>query len=67
MRCPNCNSTEKNKVCNTRINIDQTIVRRRRECSVCSHRWTTYEMDASEVKNLSEDINNDSMSRFLDD
>jgi transcriptional regulator NrdR family protein len=69
MRCPECGSMEKNKVCNTRTNIDQTITKRRRECLTCGHRWTTYEMDAAEIKNLSndnDDVNND-IARFLDD
>ena len=70
MRCPACSSMKKNKICNTRTNVDQTITKRRRECLVCDHRWTTYEMDTSEIKNLTtidNDDEGDAIARFLDD
>lgn len=42
MKCPFCNSLE-SKVIDSRLNDDGTSIRRRRECVVCSKRYTTYE------------------------
>jgi transcriptional repressor NrdR len=42
MRCPRCSGLE-DKVLQSRINQDGTAIRRRRECLVCGHRYTTYE------------------------
>lgn len=42
MRCPHCDSTE-NRVVDTRTSRGGRAVRRRRECTECSHRFTTYE------------------------
>lgn len=42
MRCPQCDSTE-NRVVDTRTSRGGRAVRRRRECSACSERFTTYE------------------------
>ncbi len=42
MRCPECDSTE-NRVVDTRTSRGGRAVRRRRECSDCSARFTTYE------------------------
>ncbi|PIE57866.1 MAG: transcriptional regulator NrdR [Desulfobulbus propionicus] len=42
MKCPYCSHLE-NRVIDSRTNKDKTIIRRRRECSVCEHRFTTYE------------------------
>lgn len=42
MRCPNCDSTT-NRVVDTRASRGGRAVRRRRECSDCSERFTTYE------------------------
>jgi len=40
MRCPYC-AKEENKVIDTRESVDS--IRRRRECLICSRRFTTYE------------------------
>jgi transcriptional repressor NrdR len=42
MRCPQCDSTE-NRVVDTRTSRGGRAVRRRRECTDCSSRFTTYE------------------------
>ncbi len=42
MRCPQCDSPE-NRVVDTRTSRGGRAVRRRRECSACSFRFTTYE------------------------
>lgn len=42
MRCPECDSTE-NRVVDTRTSRGGRAVRRRRECSDCGRRFTTYE------------------------
>jgi len=42
MRCPECDATE-NRVVDTRASRGGRAVRRRRECSVCGARFTTYE------------------------
>ena len=42
MRCPQCDATE-NRVVDTRASRGGRAVRRRRECSVCGTRFTTYE------------------------
>ena len=47
MRCPFCGDQE-SKVVDSRHSEDGLSIRRRRECSRCQHRFTTYEM----VENL---------------
>lgn len=42
MRCPRCDSSE-NRVVDTRTSRGGRAVRRRRECSECGSRFTTYE------------------------
>lgn len=42
MRCPQCDATE-NRVLDTRASRGGRAVRRRRECTVCDARFTTYE------------------------
>jgi transcriptional repressor NrdR len=42
MRCPECDAPE-NRVVDTRTSRGGRAVRRRRECSVCGARFTTYE------------------------
>ena len=42
MKCPDCSDME-NKVVDSRLNKDGTVIRRRRECLSCSVRFTTYE------------------------
>ena len=43
MRCPFCGDQE-SKVVDSRHSEDGLSIRRRRECSRCQHRFTTYEM-----------------------
>lgn len=42
MRCPKCEALE-DKVIDSRLSKDGCSIRRRRECVVCEHRFTTYE------------------------
>jgi len=42
MRCPQCDATD-NRVVDTRTSRGGRAVRRRRECTVCGTRFTTYE------------------------
>lgn len=42
MKCPFCHETE-NRVIDSRLSKDSHMIRRRRECSKCSRRFTTYE------------------------
>jgi transcriptional repressor NrdR len=42
MKCPKCKKTE-NKVIDSRLIPDGNAIRRRRECSACNYRFTTYE------------------------
>jgi transcriptional repressor NrdR len=42
MKCPFCGEID-NKVIDSRLSKDGNVIRRRRECVVCSRRFTTYE------------------------
>jgi transcriptional repressor NrdR len=42
MRCPKCQARD-DKVIDSRAIKDETVIRRRRECVACEHRFTTYE------------------------
>jgi transcriptional repressor NrdR len=42
MRCPFCSAVE-DKVVDTRPSDNDQVIRRRRECSACGRRFTTYE------------------------
>ncbi len=42
MKCPKCQSLE-NKVMDSRFRKEGNVIRRRRECLECAHRFTTYE------------------------
>ena len=42
MKCPYCGHLE-NKVVDSRLNKENTIIRRRRSCEACEQRFTTYE------------------------
>lgn len=42
MRCPRCDHSE-TRVVDSRLSRGDRAVRRRRECSSCGHRFTTYE------------------------
>ena len=42
MRCPKCGCQE-DKVVDSRASREGATIRRRRECTACNHRFTTYE------------------------
>jgi transcriptional repressor NrdR len=42
MKCPYCGEID-NKVMDSRLSKDGTVIRRRRECIDCARRFTTYE------------------------
>ena len=42
MKCPNCGN-EEDRVLDTRPANEGVAIRRRRECSACEHRYSTYE------------------------
>jgi transcriptional repressor NrdR len=42
MKCPFCGEID-NKVIDSRLSKDGDVIRRRRECILCSRRFTTYE------------------------
>src|SRR4029077_274245 len=42
MRCPKCGCQE-DKVIDSRASREGATIRRRRECTICGHRFTTYE------------------------
>ena len=42
MKCPFCQDLD-NKVVDSRLTKDNTVIRRRRECLACQRRFTTYE------------------------
>jgi transcriptional repressor NrdR len=42
MKCPYCGEID-NKVIDSRLSKDASVIRRRRECLICSRRFTTYE------------------------
>ena len=47
MKCPYCGEVD-NKVIDSRLSKDGNVIRRRRECMICSRRFTTYE-DIEEI------------------
>jgi transcriptional repressor NrdR len=42
MRCPKC-ASQNDKVIDSRSSLEGATIRRRRECTKCGHRFTTYE------------------------
>src|SRR5262245_35961468 len=42
MRCPKC-ACQDDKVIDSRASREGAVIRRRRECEKCGHRYTTYE------------------------
>ena len=42
MKCPFCGEVD-NKVIDSRLSKDASVIRRRRECLICNRRFTTYE------------------------
>ena len=47
--CPSCR-VHRNGVTNTRATDSGRMIRRRRQCAACGHRWTTYEGDVPTLK-----------------
>lgn len=45
MKCPHCNHLG-NKVIDSKAIESGTMIKRRRKCRQCSHRWTTMEAQA---------------------
>jgi len=55
MRCPKCGAIE-DKVIDSRLSKDGVSIRRRRECLVCEHRFTTYEqVDRADIRVIKRD------------
>ncbi len=55
MRCPKCNEME-DKVIDSRAGKDGAVIRRRRECLRCKHRFTTYEeIERDDIRVLKRD------------
>jgi transcriptional repressor NrdR len=55
MRCPKCQARE-DKVIDSRAIKDETVIRRRRECLACEHRFTTYEeIEREDIRVLKRD------------
>jgi transcriptional repressor NrdR len=51
MKCPYCGELE-NKVIDSRLTRDNAAIRRRRECLICSRRFTTYEKIEEQIPML---------------
>ncbi|MEX2529095.1 MAG: transcriptional regulator NrdR [Gemmatimonadota bacterium] len=70
MRCPQCDSRE-NRVVDTRTSRGGRAVRRRRECSQCEARFTTYEyveerpLQVVKVSGSSEEFDRDKLRRSI--
>ncbi|MFT5471206.1 MAG: transcriptional repressor NrdR [Verrucomicrobiales bacterium] len=63
MRCVKCQSLE-DKVIDSRMSKDGALIRRRRECLGCGHRFTTYEnLEQSELRVIKRDGVRESFSR----
>jgi len=43
MQCPYCKETRKDRVIDSRATEGGTVIRRRRECTACKKRYTSYE------------------------
>ena len=63
MRCPKC-VVDDDKVLDSRSARDGAAIRRRRECSKCGHRFTTYEeIDRDEVLVVKKDGRRETFDR----
>jgi transcriptional repressor NrdR len=63
MRCLKCQSVE-DKVIDSRMSKDGDLIRRRRECLHCGHRFTTYEqLEQTEMRVIKRDGTRESFSR----
>ena len=53
MRCPKCGAENQHRVIDTRpVPGEEMMIRRRRKCLVCDHRWNTFEVRASKLNAL---------------
>src|ERR1700753_3527402 len=63
MRCPNCGCQE-DKVIDSRASREGATIRRRRECTGCQHRFTTYEeIEREELMVVKRDGRGESFSK----
>lgn len=63
MRCIQCGSL-KDKVLDSRMSKDGTTIRRRRECLMCSYRYTSYEqIERTELRVVKRDGTRESLNR----
>ena len=63
MRCPKCQARD-DKVIDSRAIKDETVIRRRRECLACEHRFTTYEeIERDDLRVLKRDGRYESFDR----
>jgi len=63
MRCIQCGSL-KDKVLDSRSSKDGAAIRRRRECSSCAYRYTTYEqIERTELRVLKRDGSREALNR----
>lgn len=51
MRCPQCTSDE-TSVLGSRETFSDKVIRRRRKCNTCAHRWSTVELPEEVVAPL---------------
>jgi transcriptional repressor NrdR len=55
MKCPSCQA-DNDRVTDSRTSQDGLVTRRRRECLICQHRYTTYErIESSALKLVKKD------------
>ncbi|WP_459128683.1 transcriptional regulator NrdR [Guggenheimella bovis] len=63
MRCPFCNADD-SKVVDSRPNLENNSIRRRRECIQCGKRFTTYEkIEVLDIIVVKKDNNRESFDR----
>jgi len=63
MRCPKCGDIE-DKVIDSRLSKDGASIRRRRECAVCEHRFTTYEqVERADIRVIKRDGRSETFDR----
>ncbi len=63
MKCPKCGQDD-DKVLDSRTAREGAAIRRRRECIVCGHRFTTYEeLDRDEVQVVKRDGSRETFDR----
>jgi len=63
MRCPKCGCLE-DKVIDSRLSKDGDSIRRRRECTQCVHRFTTYEVfERAEIRVIKRDGRGEPLDR----